>query len=76
MTLVEQLIKQRTALLNQQAAFAELPSQSKEAKAALQTMLETLNSQIDQLDASIYQKIKGHDSGLLNNLRSISWHRS
>ena len=71
MTLVEQLIKHRTALLNQQAAFAELPNQSKKAKEALQTMLETLNEHIDQLEVSIYQKIKDHNSGLLDNLLSI-----
>jgi transposase len=70
-SVVEQLIKQRTALLNQQAAFAELPSPSKKAQYALKTMLEALNTQIDQLEESIYKKIKDHDSTLLDNLRSI-----
>lgn len=71
MTLVEQLIKQRTALLNQQYAFAELPNQSKKAQNSLKILLETLDQQIDQLEKSIYKNIKDHDSTLLENLRSI-----
>ncbi|MDO1450987.1 transposase [Rhodocytophaga aerolata] len=71
MTLVEQLIKQRTALLNQQDAFAQLPHQSQKAQNALLTLLEELSWQIDQLQTSTYEKIKNHDSTLISNLRSI-----
>ena len=71
MTLVEQLIQQRTALINQQHAFQQLPRQSKKAQAALKTLLEALNQQIDQLEEGIHQKIKDHDDKLLDNLKSI-----
>ncbi len=71
MTLVEQLIKQRTALTNQQHAFGQLPRQSPKAQAALRTLLEELTYQIDLLEESVYQKIKDHDDKLLANLKSI-----
>jgi len=71
MALVEQLIKQRTALTNQQQAFEQLPHQSTKAQAALTTLLEELNRQIDYLEESVYQKIKDHDDKLLDNLKSI-----
>jgi transposase len=68
---VEQLIKQRTALLNQQDAFNQLPHQSQQAQGTLNILLTGLNEQIDQLEKVVYQKIKDHDSSLLDNLRSI-----
>ncbi len=71
MALVEQLIKQRTALTNQQQAFEQLPRQSSKAQLALATLLEELNRQIDYLEESVYQKIKDHDDKLLDNLKSI-----
>lgn len=71
MALVEQLIKQRTALTNQQQAFGQLPRQSPKAQAALTTLVEELNRQINYLEESVYQKIKDHDDKLLDNLKSI-----
>lgn len=54
MTLVEQLIKQRTALLNQQDAFNQLPQQSQQAQNALNILLAGLNEQIDLLEKLVY----------------------
>lgn len=71
MTLAQQLIKQRTALLNQQDAFRCLPCQSQKAQTALNQVLETLERQIEELEQSIYQQIKDHDENLLDNLQSI-----
>ncbi len=71
MALVEQLIKQRTALSNQRQAFEQLPRQSPKAQVAVTTLLEELNRQIDELEASVHQKIKDHDNKLLDNLKSI-----
>ena len=71
MTLAEQLIKQRTALTNQRHAFEQLPQPSQKVQAALKTLLETLNRQIDLLEQSVHQKIKDHDDKLLDKLRSI-----
>jgi len=71
MTLVEQLLKQRTALSNQQQAFQELPHQSPLAITTLEQLLQQLNHQIDLLEKSIQQKLKQHNKDLLDNLRSI-----
>lgn len=71
MTLTEQCIKQRTALLNQQDAFAQLPHQSEQVKSSLLSLLDHLNQQIEQLERSIYQKVNQQDQSLLQNLRSI-----
>ncbi len=71
MALVEQLIKQRTALTNQQQAFEQLPHPSVKAQVAVTSLLKELNQQIDLLEASVYQRIKDHDDKLLDNLKSI-----
>jgi transposase len=71
MTLLEQLIKQQTALLNQLQAFSQLPYQSHWANDALQQVLETLDEQIKLLEKSMYKKIKQNDQALFTNLQSI-----
>jgi transposase len=71
MTLVEQLLKQRTALLNQQDAFQQLPSQSEKAENSLKMLITQLTYQIELLEESVYQKIQVYDSALVDNLRSI-----
>jgi Holliday junction resolvasome RuvABC DNA-binding subunit len=72
MTLVEQLIKQQTALLNQLQAFHQLPYQSHSANDALQQVLETLDEQIKLLEKSMYKKIKQNDQALFANLQTIA----
>lgn len=69
--LVEQLLKQRTALLNQQKAFALLTHQSQPAQTALSTLVTALDEQIERLEGSIYQKLNDHDQELFTNLNSI-----
>jgi transposase len=71
MTLAEQLIKQKTALLNQQQAFEQLPYQSCSAFDSLQKVLTLLEEQIDALEKSIYEKVKQHDEKLFSNLQSV-----
>ncbi|GAB3513328.1 hypothetical protein GCM10027341_55250 [Spirosoma knui] len=50
MTLADQLIKQRTALRNQQQAFEQLPFQSFLGNESLQKVINLLEKEIDALE--------------------------
>lgn len=54
-TLLRQYKKQRTMLLNLQAAFAPLPIQDQTSRQSLQTILSHLDKAIDQLSEEISQ---------------------
>jgi len=69
--LVEQLLKQRTALTNQAHAFGQLPSQSTTARKVVATLIDELSEQIERLEESIATKIKDHDGSLLDKITSI-----
>src|SRR5688500_4564605 len=70
-TVLEGLIKQRTALHNQLEAFNQLPHVSPEALQTLQTLLQTLQEQIEQLEQSMERKAQQQQGHTLNNITSI-----
>ncbi len=70
-SLLEQLLKQRTALGNHQHALAQHPHISQQAAQSLTELLEKLDEQIQQLEKSIENKSKTQASELLKVLVSI-----
>jgi transposase len=70
-TVLEGLIKQRTALKNQKEAFDALPHVSQQALDSLDQLLQTLNEQISLLEKSMARKAKEHGDEQLECLRSI-----
>lgn len=70
-SLLEQLIKQRTALGNHHHALQQHPHISPQALKTLQQLLEGLEEQIQQLEQSIARKSKTECAPLLKVLLSI-----
>jgi transposase len=70
-SLLEQLIKQRTALGNHLHALQQQPHLSEKALQTLNEVLTTLDEQIDELENSIAAKSKQHCAPLLKVLLSI-----
>ena len=70
-TVLEGLIKQRTALKNQQEAFGALPHVSQQALDSLDELLKALNEQIKLLEKSMARKTKAHGNQQLECLTSI-----
>ena len=70
-TVLEGLIKQRTALKNQQEAFAQLPHVSPQALETLRHLLATLEEQLEVLEASMARKVKEQHEQQLKNMVSI-----
>jgi transposase len=70
-TVLEGLIKQRTALHNQLEAFNQLPHVSPQALQTLQTLLQTLQEQIEHLEKSMASKAQQNEAMALDNLTSI-----
>lgn len=70
-SLLEQLLKQRTALGNHRHALEQHPHISKQALNTLSHLLTQLDEQIQQLEKSIESKSKAHCSELLKVLLSI-----
>lgn len=68
---LEGLIKQRTALQNQQEAFTQLPYVSPQPLETHQHLLETLEGQIDLLEASTARKVKEQHAQQLKNIANI-----
>lgn len=55
-TVLEQLIKQRTALKNQMEALKQMPRPSKSAIKAIETMIKAINKQIKAIEQQMVQK--------------------
>lgn len=70
-SVLEGLIKQRTALKNQLEALNQLPHVSPEAMQTLQTLLQTLQEQIEVLEKSMERKAKENKASALSNITSI-----
>lgn len=70
-TVLEGLIKQRSALRNQQEAFDQLPHVSPEALQTLQQVVETLDKQIELLERSMARKAKEQGADQLESVCSI-----
>lgn len=70
-TVLEGLIKQRTAIKNQQEAFGALPHVSRQALDALDQLLQALDEQISLLEKSMARKAKEHGDQQLECLTSI-----
>jgi transposase len=70
-SLLEQLLKQRTALGNHQHALSQHPHISEQAHQTLQKLLDSLDEQIQALENSIARKSKTHYAPLLKVLLSI-----
>jgi len=70
-TVLEGLIKQRTALKNQLEAFNQLPHVSPQALQTLEKLLGTLQEQIDMLEQSMAHKARQNTASTLDNLTSI-----
>jgi transposase len=70
-TVLEGLIRQRTALQNQLEAFNQLPHVSPEALQTLHTLLQTLQEQMQALEKSMERKAKENEGQALDNLTSI-----
>jgi transposase len=70
-SLLEQLLKQRTALGNHRHALLQHPHISEQALKTLTQLLDQLDEQIQELEKSIENKSKTHRSELLKVLLSI-----
>jgi transposase len=70
-TVLEGLIQQRTALKNQQEAFNQLPHVSPQAKRSLETVLQALQEQIEQLEKDMAQKAQENQGSQLEKITSI-----
>jgi len=70
-SLLEQLLKQRTALGNHRHALQQHPHISEQALQALDEVLNKLDEQIQHLEQSIARKSKAHCAPLLKVLTSI-----
>jgi transposase len=70
-TVVEQLKKQETALLNQIEALSQLPRPSADAIRALKKVLEALRQTIKELEASQCQRVIQTDEKLYRVIQSI-----
>lgn len=70
-TVLEQLKKQETALLNQIEALTRLPRPSPDAIQALRKVLAALQQTIKELEASQQQRVIQTDEQLYNVLRSV-----
>ena len=70
-TVLEGLIQQRTALKNQQEAFDQLPHVSPQALQTLDTVLQTLQEQIEALEKGMAQKAQQNQGSQLENITSI-----
>jgi transposase len=70
-SLLEQLLKQRTALGNHQHALLQQPHISEQARQTLTDLLDQLEEQIKQLEESIARKSKVEFAPLLKVLTSI-----
>jgi transposase len=65
------LIKQKTAIKNQLEALEQMPHVSRPARQTLETLLETLQEQMEQLDKSMQDKAKQQAGEQLENIVSI-----
>lgn len=65
------LIKQKTAIKNQLEALGQMPHVSRQARQTLETLLETLQKEIEQLDKSMQEKAKQQAGDQLENIVSI-----
>jgi len=70
-SVLQGLIKQRTAVENQLEALEQMPHVSQQALQTLDTLLETLNQQIEQLEKSLAQKAQKQAGEQLENIVSI-----
>ena len=70
-TALEQLKKQRTALLNQLEAMEHYPFQSKEAIKALKKVIRVLEQQIKELEAEAKKLVKTEHKDMVANISSI-----
>lgn len=70
-TVLEGLIKQRTAVQNQLEALDQMPHVSRQARNTLQKLLDTLEQQIGQLEKSLADKAQKQAGEQLENITSI-----
>jgi transposase len=70
-TVIEQLIKQKTALGNQIEALEHLAKPDKEVISTLKEVVKTLEQKIKKLKSKIEKDIKKEHSQMLSNLTSI-----
>lgn len=70
-SVLQGLIKQRTAIENQLEALEQMPHVSQQALQTLDTLLETLNQQIEQLEKSLAKKAQEQAGEQLENIVSI-----
>jgi transposase len=70
-SVLQGLIKQRTAVENQLEALEQMPHVSQEALRTLDTLLETLNQQIERLEKSLAEKAQEQAGEQLENMVSI-----
>jgi transposase len=70
-TVLEGLIQQRTALKNQQEAFNQLPHVSPQAQRSLDTVLQTLQEQIETLEKDMARKAQENQGPQLEKITSI-----
>lgn len=70
-SVLQGLIKQRTAVENQLEALEQMPHVSQQALQALDTLLETLDEQIQQLEKSLADKAQEQSGEQLENIVSI-----
>ncbi|MGV3504105.1 MAG: IS110 family transposase [Adhaeribacter sp.] len=70
-SVLQGLIKQRTAVENQLEALEQMPHVSQQALQALDALLETLDEQIQQLEKSLADKAQEQSGEQLENIVSI-----
>lgn len=70
-TVLEGLIQHRTALKNQREAFEQVPHVSPAARRTLDTVLQTLQEQIEVLEKTRAQKAKENQGPELENITRI-----
>src|SRR3954470_22541342 len=70
-TVIEQLKKQRTALLNQIEALSQLPRPSREAIRAIKKVIASLEKTIKQLESAQQQRIRQTDDHLYQLVKSV-----
>jgi transposase len=70
-TVLEQLKKQRTALLNQIEALSRLPRPSRDAIRAIKKVLASLEKTIKDLEAAQHQRVRQTDESLFRLIQTV-----
>lgn len=70
-TVIAQLIKQRTALMNQYEALSQYPKINKQTLKTLQKLIDELTKQIKELEAEATRLVKKEHGEMLDKITSI-----